>query len=95
MVQNLGSELAVRVASLIQQYSALSMENNTLKQQLLRMKQEKFIVDGKYILMILCDFIVSKSEIARSTQSIPSPILYRELVALIEVLIVLLCCLNS
>ncbi|KAI3458791.1 hypothetical protein Pfo_015454 [Paulownia fortunei] len=48
VLQNLGSELAVRVASLIQQHAALSMENNTLKQQLLRMKQEKFIVDGEY-----------------------------------------------
>ncbi|KAK6135978.1 hypothetical protein DH2020_030250 [Rehmannia glutinosa] len=48
MVQNLGSELAVRVASLIQQHAALLLENNTLKQRLLRMKQEKFIVDGEY-----------------------------------------------
>ncbi|KAH6762631.1 hypothetical protein C2S52_020064 [Perilla frutescens var. hirtella] len=46
--QNLGSELAVRVDSLIQQYSALSMENTTLKQQLSRMKQKKFIVDNEY-----------------------------------------------
>ncbi|KAL3838151.1 hypothetical protein ACJIZ3_022742 [Penstemon smallii] len=48
ILQNLGSELAVRVASLLQQHVALSMENNTLKQQLLRMQQEKFIVDGEY-----------------------------------------------
>lgn len=48
VLQNLGSELAVRVASLIQQYSALTMENTTLKQQLIRMKQEKFIVDNEY-----------------------------------------------
>ncbi|KAK6135948.1 hypothetical protein DH2020_030286 [Rehmannia glutinosa] len=45
VLQNLGSELAVRVASLIQQHAALLLENNTLKQRLLRMKQEKFIVD--------------------------------------------------
>ncbi|KAK6135942.1 hypothetical protein DH2020_030325 [Rehmannia glutinosa] len=48
VLQNLGSELAVRVASLIQQHAALLLENNTLKQRLLRMKQEKFIVDGEY-----------------------------------------------
>lgn len=48
-MQDLESELTVRVASLIQQYAALSMENNTLKQQLSRMKQEKFLVDSKYI----------------------------------------------
>ncbi|KAK4431229.1 hypothetical protein Salat_0885000 [Sesamum alatum] len=48
ILQNLGSELAVRVASIIQQNAALSMENNTLKQQLLRMRQEKFIVDSEY-----------------------------------------------
>lgn len=52
MLQNLGSQMAVRVASLIQQHAALSLENNTLKQQLLRTKQEKFIVDSKYIMMI-------------------------------------------
>ncbi|PIN18533.1 hypothetical protein CDL12_08795 [Handroanthus impetiginosus] len=48
MLQNMGSELAVRVASLVQQHAALSMENSTLKQQLLRMQQEKFIVDGEH-----------------------------------------------
>ncbi|KAL8551837.1 hypothetical protein ACS0TY_000769 [Phlomoides rotata] len=47
-LQNLGSELGVRVASLIKQYTALLMENNTLKQHLMRMNQEKIIVDGEY-----------------------------------------------
>ncbi|KAL2227593.1 uncharacterized protein At4g06598 isoform X1 [Sesamum indicum] len=48
ILQNLGSELAVRVASISQQNAALSMENNTLKQQLLRMQREKFIVDSEF-----------------------------------------------
>lgn len=48
VLQDLGSELTVRVGSLIQQYAALSMENNTLKQQLSRTKQEKFLVDNEY-----------------------------------------------
>ncbi|XP_057778683.1 basic leucine zipper 61 [Salvia miltiorrhiza] len=48
VLQNLGAELAVRVASLIQQHAALSLENNTLNQRLLRMKQEQFIVDNEY-----------------------------------------------
>ncbi|KAK4385469.1 hypothetical protein Sango_2670900 [Sesamum angolense] len=48
MAQNLGSELAVTVASIIQQNAALSMENNTLKQQLLRMQRQKFIVDNEF-----------------------------------------------
>ncbi|KAL0317200.1 UNVERIFIED_CONTAM: hypothetical protein Sangu_2134300 [Sesamum angustifolium] len=48
ILQNLGSELAVTVASIIQQNAALSMENNTLKQQLLRMQRQKFIVDNEF-----------------------------------------------
>ncbi|KAK4435936.1 Basic leucine zipper 6 [Sesamum alatum] len=48
ILQNLGSELAVRVSSMLQKHAALSVENNTLKQQLLRMQHEKFIVDGEY-----------------------------------------------
>ncbi|KAL0340669.1 UNVERIFIED_CONTAM: Basic leucine zipper 6 [Sesamum radiatum] len=48
ILQNLGSELAVRVSSMLQQHAALSVENNTLKQQLLRMQHKKFIVDDEY-----------------------------------------------
>ncbi|KAL8050445.1 hypothetical protein ABFX02_06G082500 [Erythranthe guttata] len=47
-LQSMGSRLAGNFASLIQQYAALSVENKTLKQHLVRMKQEKFIVDGEY-----------------------------------------------
>ncbi|XP_047960991.1 uncharacterized protein LOC125205870 isoform X1 [Salvia hispanica] len=47
-LQNIGSQLAVRVASLIQQHAALSLENASLKQQLLRVNQKKFIVDNEY-----------------------------------------------
>ncbi|XP_042054034.1 uncharacterized protein LOC121798867 isoform X1 [Salvia splendens] len=47
-LQNIGSQLAVRVASLIQQHAVLSLENASLKQQLLRVNQKKFIVDNEY-----------------------------------------------
>ncbi|KAL6989190.1 hypothetical protein U1Q18_014943 [Sarracenia purpurea var. burkii] len=46
--QTLKSELAVRVASLLQQHATLSMENIKLKQQVARLKQEKLIVDSQY-----------------------------------------------
>ncbi|PSR98101.1 Basic leucine zipper like [Actinidia chinensis var. chinensis] len=45
--QTLESELVIRVASLLQQRAALSMENSTLKQQVARLEKEKLIVDGK------------------------------------------------
>ncbi|XP_011084247.1 basic leucine zipper 34 [Sesamum indicum] len=48
ILQNVGSELAVRVSSMLQQHAALSVENNTLKQQLLRVQHEKYILDGEY-----------------------------------------------
>ncbi|KAI5343587.1 hypothetical protein L3X38_011463 [Prunus dulcis] len=48
VLQTLESELAVKVASLLQQHVALSMENNKLKQQLARLRQGKFIVDSQY-----------------------------------------------
>ncbi|GMP68255.1 hypothetical protein CsSME_00027928 [Camellia sinensis var. sinensis] len=48
LVLTLESELAVRVASLLQQRVALSMENSELKQQVARLQQEKLIVDGHY-----------------------------------------------
>ncbi|KAI8563361.1 hypothetical protein RHMOL_Rhmol03G0106200 [Rhododendron molle] len=48
VLQTLESELAVRVASLLQQRAALSMENGKLKQQMARLKKEKVIVDGRY-----------------------------------------------
>ncbi|KAH7536901.1 hypothetical protein FEM48_Zijuj03G0035100 [Ziziphus jujuba var. spinosa] len=47
-LQTVESELAVRVASLLQQRAALSMENSKLKQQLARLRQEKLIVDDQY-----------------------------------------------
>lgn len=47
-MQTVESELAVRVASLLQQRAALSMENSKLKQQLARLRQEKLIVDGEF-----------------------------------------------
>ncbi|XP_059628527.1 basic leucine zipper 6 [Cornus florida] len=46
--QTLESELAVRVDSLLQQRTALSVENSKLKQQVARLQREKLIVDGRY-----------------------------------------------
>ncbi|CAI9773076.1 unnamed protein product [Fraxinus pennsylvanica] len=48
ILQNLESDLAVRVSSLYQQCLALSMENNTLKQQVVRLQRERFNVEGEY-----------------------------------------------
>ncbi|KAL5568657.1 hypothetical protein UlMin_025232 [Ulmus minor] len=48
VLQTLESDLTVRVASLLQQRAALSMENSTLKQQLARLQKEKLIMDGQY-----------------------------------------------
>ncbi|PQQ13442.1 basic leucine zipper 6 [Prunus yedoensis var. nudiflora] len=43
-----GVRVSVKVASLLQQHVALSMENNKLKQQLARLRQGKFIMDSQY-----------------------------------------------
>lgn len=48
VMQTLESDLAVRVASLLQQRAALSMENSKLKQQLARVRQEKLFMDGEF-----------------------------------------------
>jgi len=48
VLQTFESELAVQVASLLQQRAALSVENSKLKQQMARLKKEKVIVDGRY-----------------------------------------------
>lgn len=42
------SELAVRVASLLQHRSALTMENASLKQKIARLQQEKLLLEGQY-----------------------------------------------
>ncbi|KAJ8551612.1 hypothetical protein K7X08_021627 [Anisodus acutangulus] len=42
------SDLAAKVASLLQQRVTLSIENRELKQQMLRLQQEKVIVDAQY-----------------------------------------------
>ncbi|KAL0008155.1 hypothetical protein SO802_009657 [Lithocarpus litseifolius] len=46
--QTFESELAVRVASLLQQRVALSLENCTLKQQVARLQQEKLFMECEY-----------------------------------------------
>ncbi|CAA2970231.1 Hypothetical predicted protein [Olea europaea subsp. europaea] len=48
ILQNLESDLAFRVASLYQQQLALSMENRTLKQQVVRLQKESFNAEGEY-----------------------------------------------
>ncbi|XP_030551069.1 basic leucine zipper 2 [Rhodamnia argentea] len=42
------SELAVRVASLLQHRSALTMENASLKQKIAGLRQEKLLLEGQY-----------------------------------------------
>ncbi|XP_011024148.1 PREDICTED: basic leucine zipper 6-like isoform X1 [Populus euphratica] len=48
VLQTLESDLAFKVASMLQKRAALSLENNTLKQQLARLRQEKLIVDAQH-----------------------------------------------
>lgn len=48
VLQTLESELAFKVASMLQKRVALSLENNTLKQQVARLRQEKLIVDAQH-----------------------------------------------
>ncbi|CAI9759838.1 unnamed protein product [Fraxinus pennsylvanica] len=48
ILQNLESDLAVRVTSLYQQQLALSMENSTLKQKMVRLQRERFNAEGEY-----------------------------------------------
>ncbi|KAK6929027.1 hypothetical protein RJ641_005232 [Dillenia turbinata] len=44
----LESELAIKVASMLQQRVSLSLENSKLKQQVARLRQEKLIMEGQY-----------------------------------------------
>ena len=56
-LQTLESELAFKVASMLQKRAALSLENNTLKQQVARLRQEKLIVDGEFFTSLIHLFI--------------------------------------
>ncbi|XP_019191990.1 PREDICTED: basic leucine zipper 6 [Ipomoea nil] len=47
-LQTLRSDLAAKVASLLQQHIALSLENSELKQKLIQFQQEKLLVDAQY-----------------------------------------------
>ncbi|KAK4797687.1 hypothetical protein SAY86_030013 [Trapa natans] len=47
-LQAFESELAIRLASLIQHRAALTMENTKLKQQIARLRQKKLILEGRY-----------------------------------------------
>ncbi|XP_071734671.1 uncharacterized protein [Rutidosis leptorrhynchoides] len=49
--QNIVSELAVRVDSILEQRAYLSLENTQLKQQLARLQQEKFVMERQYQVM--------------------------------------------
>lgn len=51
-IQAFESELAVRVTSLLQHRSALTMENASLKQQIARLRQEKLLLEGESPLKI-------------------------------------------
>lgn len=49
IIQTLESDLGVRVAALLQQRAALSMENYKLKQQVARLQQDKLITERKLV----------------------------------------------
>lgn len=49
-LQAFESELAVRVASLLQHRVTLTMENTKLKQQMARVRQKKFFLEGHHLL---------------------------------------------
>lgn len=46
-MQKFESDLAARVGSLFQQRLALSVENNKLKQKVVKLQQQKIIADGE------------------------------------------------
>lgn len=48
ILQKVESDLASRVGSLFQQRLALSVENNKLKQKVIRLQQQKLFADGEY-----------------------------------------------
>ncbi|KAG9133381.1 hypothetical protein Leryth_021696 [Lithospermum erythrorhizon] len=48
ILQGIGAELAVNVSALHQKRATLSVENNFLKQQIIRLQQEKLRADGEY-----------------------------------------------
>lgn len=49
-MQKVESDLASRVGSLFQQRIALSVENNKLKQKVIRLQQKKVVADGEFII---------------------------------------------
>ncbi|KAK1288844.1 Uncharacterized protein QJS10_CPB19g00478 [Acorus calamus] len=51
VLQTLGSELAARVASLMQERVILSIENSNLKQQLSSLQTEKMIKEGQHLFL--------------------------------------------
>ncbi|KAH8497528.1 hypothetical protein H0E87_019988 [Populus deltoides] len=59
VLQTLESELAFKVASMLQKRAALSLENNTLKQQVARLRQEKLVVDGEFFTSLIHLFIAN------------------------------------
>ncbi|KAL3520919.1 hypothetical protein ACH5RR_019068 [Cinchona calisaya] len=48
ILQKVETDMASKIASLVQQRLTLSLENNKLKQRAVRLKQEKQMVDGQY-----------------------------------------------
>lgn len=53
VMQKVESDLASRVGSLFQQRLALSVENNKLKQKVIRLQQKKLFADGEFIFFFL------------------------------------------
>lgn len=65
-MQNIVSELALRVDSLVQQRVYLSVENTQLKQQMARLQQEKFVMERKLVILNLVTFIITEKVICSS-----------------------------
>ena len=64
--QNMGADLAVRVASLFQLHSSLSMENKQLRIQISTLQHAKLIKDGmseKYCALVLFFLVIETRRI--------------------------------
>lgn len=72
-LQTLQEDLGARVALLLQQHVSLSMENSKLKQKIARVQQEKLIMEGEFVFILLLGpavDIMCLIPLARENQSI-------------------------
>ncbi|KAL0927121.1 hypothetical protein M5K25_001280 [Dendrobium thyrsiflorum] len=75
-LQTIGAELAAKVASLFQQRVALSLENNSMRQQIAILRHQKIIKDGEHqYLKIEAEKLKMISGRHRRSKSISAPFL--------------------